>query len=225
MNRVIPTGCGPIDDTLRGGIPLSAISLVYGESSSGRTSFALQCAVSCARCIGPVLFVLSEHLANVERLSRITEFEKAILKRIVLFLPRSFEEQRRIVDDLNRSLASKFRLIIFDTVTELYHIEQGSLKETIVLNRELNRQLALMKETALQKGVAFLLTAQVHATLDEDEIEPVANRILRYWSDVVLRLEKTPTMGVRRARLEKLMNREQRKSCYFRMTERGIQSI
>ncbi|HID91383.1 TPA: hypothetical protein EYP44_05440 [Candidatus Bathyarchaeota archaeon] len=217
----IPTGCGPVDEMLRGGLPLGAISLAYGEATSGRTTFALQCAISCAKKQGQVLFILTDHLANVERLSRMLG-SGPIAKDVILFLPRSFHEQQRIIDGLEQYITRKVRLIVFDTVTELYHAELGSLSETIDLNRELNRQLARLAEVAKKYHLSVLLTAQVHAVPEDNRVEPVASRILKYWSDIVLRLERGRSPTTRRVVLEKFLGRRSRRSCYFKMTEAGI---
>src|ERR1700732_2519608 len=41
IRLVSPSGIGPVDDLLRGGLPLGAITEITGSESSGRTSFAL----------------------------------------------------------------------------------------------------------------------------------------------------------------------------------------
>jgi recombination protein RecA len=41
IRPVSPSGIGPVDDLLEGGLPLGAITEITGSESSGRTSFAL----------------------------------------------------------------------------------------------------------------------------------------------------------------------------------------
>lgn len=222
----IPTGCKSIDEMLKGGLPLGAISLVYGEAASGRTSFALQCAINCAKMSGNVLFVLTDHLANVERLSQMARSQKASIKNIVLFLPKTFDEQNSIVDQMKQYITKGVRLIVFDTVTELYRAELGAPKGTIHLNRELNRQLAQLAEVAKRYSLSVLLTSQVHSIPEGGpcRVEPLASRILRYWSGVIMKVEKTSALNVRRLVLEKGQGGKSGKLCYFKVTGQGIQA-
>lgn len=226
MGRFIPTGCESVDKILRGGLPIGSISLAYGEAASGRTSLAFQCAVNCAKSLGNVIFILAGHAADVERLSRMVKFERGADKKIVLFFPRSFKEQQHIVNRLDKYITKKVKLVVFDTVTELYNAELDSMKRTISLNRELNRQLAHLTEISKKHDLSVLLTAQVHSIPEkEGKVEPVANRILRCWCDVILKLERGPASGVRRAVLEKFLGKKSSRNCYFKMTDQGIQSL
>jgi hypothetical protein len=52
-------------------------------------------------------------------------------------------------------------------------------------------------------------------------VEPVAQRLLGYWSDTILKLEITSIQGVRQAILEK--PGEERRSCRFKLGEAGIE--
>jgi hypothetical protein len=52
-------------------------------------------------------------------------------------------------------------------------------------------------------------------------VEPVAQRLLGYWSDTILKLETTSIQGVRQAILEK--PGEERRSCRFKLGETGIE--
>lgn len=222
----IPTGCKSIDRILKGGLPLGGTSLVYGEAASGRTSFALQCTINCVKTSGNVLFVLTDHLANVERFSQMAGSQKVSIKNIVLFLPKTFDEQSRIVNQMKQYITSRVRLIVFDTVTGLYQAELGPTKDTIHLNRELNRQLAQLAEVAKQYSLSVLLTSHVHSIPEGEPcaVEPVASRILRYWSQIIMKVEKTSALNVRRLILEKFEGKKSRGSCYFRLTREGIQS-
>ena len=55
------------------------------------------------------------------------------------------------------------------------------------------------------------------------QAEPVARRLLKYWSDSVLRLETTSIRGVRQAVLEKPGDRA--RACRFRLGEAGLEEV
>ncbi len=48
-NRILVTGCRPIDDLLGGGIEGGVVTQVYGEAGSGKTNLCIQTAVECVR--------------------------------------------------------------------------------------------------------------------------------------------------------------------------------
>jgi RecA/RadA recombinase len=58
---------------------------------------------------------------------------------------------------------------------------------------------------------------------DRVGVEPVARRVLRFWSKVVLNLEPTGQRGIIKAVLEKHPTRKRRASCYLTINKTGIQ--
>jgi DNA repair protein RadB len=113
-------------------------------------------------------------------------------------------------------------MVCVDSVTGLYRIETGNSQKTFSENKELNRQLGSIKETATTMSVSFLLTGQVRSVIDSPvpDVEPVAHRLLRYWSDTVIRLENTATQGVKQATVEK--PESLRGATRFAITQTGI---
>jgi hypothetical protein len=71
------------------------------------------------------------------------------------------------------------------------------------MNKELNRQLGYLTEINKTTGSTMLLTGQVRSRLDKMQNEPVAKRLLEYWSSTIIRLEKTGNPENRQAILEK----------------------
>jgi hypothetical protein len=87
----------------------------------------------------------------------------------------------------------------------------------------LNRQLGQIKEIAFSKRVAILLTGHVRNILESPvpAIEPVAQRLLLFWSGIVIRLENTSSQGVKQASVEKPNNLKG--AVRFRITEKGVE--
>ncbi len=150
-----------------------------------------------------VTYVDSDGKFSPERLIQITEKEKN-LRRLNYARPTTFEEQAEVFDYLPEQLQPG-DLVVIDSVTGLYRVETGDTQTTFAENKELNRQLGLIKETALTRGVAVVATGQVRSVIDSPvpAVEPVAQRLLRFWSDVVVKLENTTTQGVKQATVEK----------------------
>jgi DNA repair protein RadB len=194
LPKLVPTGCISLDKLLGGGFPSGAVSLIYGEAETGKTSLAVQCAVNCARRGIKSLFIDTDGTFSYERLSQIAEYDyKKISPLMIIMRPTTFQEQSNSIDHLEKVITDKFGLIVVDTVTSLYRVEFDEAEETYAANRELNRQLAVLTELARTRGVAVLVISQVRGVISGASIEmrPVATRVLNYWSEVVLDMKQS----------------------------------
>jgi len=211
---------------LNGGIPVNNVSLVYGEAETGKTTLTMQCALNCTRKGQKVVFIDVDNSFSATRLSQIAYYDlEKISPLIILLKPDTFQEQIQAINHLEEYLTEKVGLIIVDTFTSLYRVELGEdSKERFALNRELNRQLACLAQVAKTQKKAVLITSQVRSILIEAKVnlEPVATRVLKFWSDVVIRLKPTGRPNVVNAILEKHPKYKRLTSCYFKIEETGI---
>jgi len=212
-------------------VPRGQITLIYGAYSTGKTTFALQTAISNAKEKFKTLYVDSDNTFSTVRLTQITQNSlDTVSPLIILFKPRNFMEQGLLFEKLNRYVSDSVSLIVVDTITSLYRLSLRGPEETFALNRELNRQLALLTEIAIKSDIAVLLTSQVHSIIDErftkSKIEPVATRVLNFWSHNILRLTITNQNSIRMATLEKLSKKASKgQPCLYVLTEKGISHI
>ena len=194
MQSCFHTGCISLDKLLGGGFPAEAVSLVYGEAETGKTSLAVQCAVNCARRGIKSLFIDTDGTFSYERLSQIAEYDfEKISPLMIITRPTTFQEQSRAIDSLEKVITNKFGLIVVDTITSLYRVELDDIEEKYSMNRELNRQLAVLTQIAKTSGLAVLVVSQVRSVPfgETVEMKPVATRVLNYWSDIVLDMRQT----------------------------------
>ena len=224
MERRLPTGLSPLDDLLGGGFRYGSVSLIYGEASTGKTTIAF---TSLVRHLerdpwAKAYYIDSDNKLSTRRLTQITKDPKA-LERLLIWRSMSFHEQGRTIESLSDLLHNGNIPIVVDSITGPYRLETGRSEKTFRSNKELNRQLGFLSETAKIKDSAILVTGQVHSILDRDppEVEPVAQRLLRYWSDTILMLETTSMQGVRQAILKK--PGDEQRSCRFKLGETGIE--
>jgi len=221
----IPTGCISLDKLLGGGFPTEAVSLIYGEAETGKTSLAVQCAVNCARRGSRSLFIDTDGTFSYERLSQIAEYDyQKISPLLIIMRPTTFQEQSRAMDQLEKVITNKFGLIVVDTVTSLYRVELDDTEETYAANRELNRQLAVLTQIVKTCGVAALIISQVRSVpLGETiEIKPVATRVLNYWSDIVLDMKQTGQTRVIKVLREKHPSIKGTGFIYIKIESTGI---
>jgi len=225
LPKHVPTGCISLDKLLGGGFPAEAVSLIYGEAETGKTSLTVQCAVNCARRGIKSLFLDTDGTFSYERLSQIAEYDyKKISPLMIIMRPTTFQEQSDAIDHLEKVITNKFGLIVVDTVTSLYRVEFDETEEVYVTNRELNRQLAILTELAKTRGVAVLVVSQVRGVLSGDSIEmrPVATRVLNYWSEVVLDMKQTGQTRVIKVLREKHPSIKGTGNVYIKIESSGI---
>ena len=226
----LSTGYEPLDRMLRGGMQRGEITLIYGEPGTGTTSLAMQCSVLCARYGLKVLFIDSEKSFSLNRLLQIAGNTLGEVSPLIfVFKPENFEEQSILMENLENYLPS-IALIVVDTITTLYRNELGSKEKVFTLNMKLNRQLAYLNEVARSHNTAVLLTSQVHSVFQdnasEKKIQPVANRLLKYWSQKIISLEVTTNSTIKKAVLEKGLGDVKRGViCFYLLSDDGIVKV
>ena len=228
MRRRLSTGCRSLDEVLGGGFRFGEVSLIYGEASTGKTAIALSCVISHLRDSpeGAAFYIDADQRLSTNRLMQIAGIDgDRLLERLFVLMPSIFSEQTLVIEGMQWLLTREATPVVVDSITGLYRLEAVDAERTFAANMELNRQLGFLSETAKTRGAAVLLMGQVHSVPGSEtpQVEPVAQRLLRYWSDTVLRLEMTPTSGVRQAALEK--PDEARRACRFSLSDAGVTDV
>jgi len=225
LRKRIPTGCPSLDGALDGGLQPGELTLIYGEAETGKTSLAIQCSVNSARMGYKVLFVDADGTFSLQRLMQIAlqDFDETS-QSIVIFTPLTFEEQSELVDELEKYISRNLGLIVFDTITSLYRSAIGGREEAFKVNRELNRQVAMLTHIAKKFQTPILITSQVRSVLTETDsfVEPVAARVLKYWSTTIISLSRTSRQGVVRATVERRGGAKRGISLYLLIGEDGV---
>ncbi|MGD0450107.1 MAG: hypothetical protein ABSA79_03500, partial [Candidatus Bathyarchaeia archaeon] len=92
------------------------------------------------------------------------------------------------------------------------------------INRELNRQLAILAQTVKIRKIPVIITSQVRSVFDQENgsVRPVATRVLKFWADNIIALKPTDYLQTFKAVLEKSRENTQEVTCYVRILERGI---
>jgi len=225
LRRWIPTSCLSLDRALEGGLQPGELTLIYGEAETGKTSLAIQCSVNSARMGYKTLFIDADGTFSSQRLMQIAfqDFNEAS-QLIIIFTPSTFEEQSKLVDELEKYVSQSLGLIVFDTITSLYRSAIGEREDTFKANRELNRQMATLTHIAKKFQIPVLITSQVRNVLTETDsfVEPVAARVLKYWSTAIINLSRTGRRGVVRAIVERKDDNRRKISLYLFVGEDGI---
>jgi DNA repair protein RadB len=223
----IQTGCSCIDTNIGGGIKTDVITLFYGAPETGKSTLAIQCSVNCAIQKLKVLFVDCDNTFSTKRLAQISgdKFDE-VAERIILVKPKNFCEQTAFVDQIQDYAGKNVGLIVFDTLTSLYGAEVcETSSKTFSINRELNRQLAILAQTVKICKIPLIITSQVRSILgeQEDNVRPVATRVLKFWAETIIALKPTDQPQTIKAVLEKKHETDNEVVCYVQIGEKGIQ--
>ncbi|MBS7651804.1 MAG: ATPase domain-containing protein [Candidatus Bathyarchaeia archaeon] len=227
MERRLSTGFPPLDEILKGGFRFGEVSLIYGEASTGKTILALSCCLEYLKrdMRGKAFYIDSDHELSTRRIIQMTGGDTCFLTRLIVMRPNSFREQTHVVERLLTIIPERPTPVVVDSITGLYRLRGGGPEETFQASKELNRQLGFLSEMARGNSAAVLLTGQVHGIpgTGGSQVELVAERLLRYWSDVILKLENTQISGVRQAILEKPL--VQGGTCKFAIGLTGLTGV
>lgn len=225
MNK-IQTGCECLDKYLGGGISPGSITLIYGEPETGKTTLAMQCAINCALDDRKIMFIDCDNTFLSFRLSQIAKNNFSQIADLILLLkPIDFKEQTIVIDNLAEYTVKNFGLIIIDTFTSLYRANIGdSSEKTFILNRELNRQLAVLAQNTKTQKLPIIITSQVRSVFGESyvSVEPVAKRVLEFWADTIISMKPSENPQIIKAEIEKNPNTLHGANCTLRINGTGI---
>ena len=224
--KKILTGCSCIDSKLHGGISPASVTLIYGEPETGKTTLAMQCTVNCAMQGYKTLFVDCDNTFSAQRLAQVAsgKFEE-IADLIILIRPADFGEQTAVIDSLQEYTAKNFGLVVIDTFNSLYRAKVAeSSGKAFGLNRELNRQLAVLAQTAKTQKTPIIITSQVRSVFNETyvSVAPVATRVLKFWADTIIAMKPAENPQTIKAVIEKKGEKAQEATCYLKIDETGI---
>lgn len=209
-SNFVQTGCTRLDESLGGGFPRGGISLLYGQAGAGKTSLAVQSAVLSCRRGEKVLYIDAGGGFTSERLVQTAgRWLPEIMENLVFFTPHTFQELMILVEAMDRYVRRNTVALTIDTVTAFYRLGLSNVQQTFTSNRQLNRLMAYLRQLAVAHAIAVIVVSDVRTPIAAfpskplPGVEPVARRVLNYWSTVSVRLSVTAKPGLKEWVVEK----------------------
>ncbi len=185
----LPLGCF-LDDILGGGIESRVITQLYGPAGTGKTNFCLMALLSCVRRGKKAIFIDTEAGRSLDRLKQLAKKDLQLALENGIFLePTTFEEQDKIVENLEGLMSDRIGLIIVDSAVALYrlHMDGDNAPAT---NRQFSRQVSKFVELARRYNIPVIITNQVYSSFEDGSVEPIGGSILSYRSKAIVELKE-----------------------------------
>jgi DNA repair protein RadB len=218
LNTRVSTGYSPLDDLLGGGLERKAITQVYGEPGSGKSTIALLPVVTCLKAGQGVIFFDTEGL-SVERFRQIAgDDAEEIAARLYIYEPSDFEQQGiQIAESENLLKKGGIDIFVMDSATALYRTELGQSREA---QRKLASQMMYVLGLCRRFAIPVLVTNQVYVDSDTGEFRPMGGPVLQHLCKAILRIDRLN--GLRRVVLVKHRSLPDGSFFNFEITPNGI---
>ncbi|RAP47022.1 MAG: DNA repair and recombination protein RadB [Methanosphaera sp. rholeuAM6] len=220
---LIPTSSS-LDELLGGGIEKGAITQFYGPPGCGKTNIVLKILYESTKNGSKAIFMDTEGGLSLERIQQIaaSDFD-LIANNIFLLEPKSFDEQQLDVQNIEDLLKEddSIDILIIDSIVALYRVEDGDPSE---INKKLSKLMAKLLTLSREFDVAIVITNQIYSPFDSDDfiVEPIGGTVLKYWSKIIVEIERNIGSLTRTATLQRHKTKSPGQTVTFEITDRGI---
>ncbi|MEJ2259046.1 MAG: ATPase domain-containing protein, partial [Nitrosopumilaceae archaeon] len=185
---MISTGLKKLDEILKGGIPSSAITDIYGANGTGKTQLLLQICINSIKNKGNVLFLDTTGGFRPERILEIQKNQNLdlnILDKITISRIRNTSEQ---INSIKNPDLSRFSLIVIDNITDLFSYEYKTEEAIFEKNSLFMRHLHDLSLIALTKKIPIVITNMIR-NMGDKEVENM-RRAVDIYTHLKIKLSK-----------------------------------
>lgn len=216
---------------LDGGIAKGRITGIYGPAGSGKTLSCMLALLSKDLVHKKIIYIDTESGFYVDRLKQLSPESKDVLKRIIFFFPKSFEELMKISLNIERIVSKDTGLIVVDTISSFYRLEIARKHDQRTLNKEFVSITGVFSQLAKKYDIPVVFTSQVYADMkNKGKVIPIGSFILKNRCKFLIELEKLDN-NLRRAKVIRDINNElleesqKEKEMVFMIINEGITKI
>jgi DNA repair protein RadB len=220
---LMSSGNAALDNLLGGGLEIRTVSQFYGTPASGKSTLCMIATVACLRKGKPVIFIDSEGF-SIERFRQVAgEDTEKLADYMFLFEPVDFEQQGNMIAEADKILkAHKPGLLVMDSATALYRTDLEKGRDAM---QQLVRQMIQLLGYAKRYDMPVLITNQVYMDPTRNTFYGLGGYALEHLSKAIVRLERLPHSGLRRATLVKHRSQPEGGTFDFEIVQDGIRSV
>ncbi len=183
------------------------LTAIYGEAGSGKTTLCFLAAINKLIENKKVIYMDAESNFSAERFMQLlTEKEK--INNVLILKIKNFNIQHTQIKNIEN--IKNISLIIVDSITHFYRRLYRRKPE--IAKAMLGKQLSILRK--ISKNTPVIITGQVYSDMEKNTL-PLANTIIKKFSDVIIKLEKEP-----RRRL--IIKKPEKKEFIFEIISDGI---
>ena len=214
--KKLKTRCKSLDELFGGGIEPGIITMIYGESGTGKTNFCLQLSKEIGE--GKKVAYIDSEGVSLERLHQICgDKYKKLVDNILFFKPNSMEDQEKSIKNIKK--IKNPGLLVIDTINLFYRMKLEDDKEAAM--RSFLRQMGTLQMIAREKNIPVIVIQQVY-TDKQGEIKPFTHRETDHMVKTLVRFDKVD-IGIRSATIMKHRSQAEGKSTIFKITSCGLE--
>lgn len=196
------TGAKSLDYMLGGGLEPKTITQFYGPPGSGKTTV---CFTSCAKLPSPFksVYIDTEGTFRQERIEQIAKARKIniSLKNILVSQVLATSKLENCIDSIDElvQLDPTIKLIIVDSMTNLYRVEYSGPAKLLQRQQQLMRYMYKLRHLALSKKLIVVITNQVyyyHSKSSYQKDTSVGGYTIDYPCNNIVRLSKRGNFNV-----------------------------
>ena len=183
-----------IFDKIINNLDEKTISVVFGKPAIGKTTLTYLYLIDTIKKGRKVIYIDTEGGFSIERVRQLNS--EIDIKNILIFSPKSFEEQEKTILKLNKYLKSSknIGLVIIDSLVMLYRLKLGDEKKHFQkINSSLGEQLRLLTQISRSFNIPILATNQMYKIFDENSEEyknkMVGGLTIEYWAKTIIELD------------------------------------
>jgi len=218
--------CGNVvfDQLLNGGFEHKTLTTIYGPAGSGKTNVVLILSKNVLEQGKKVIFIDTESSFSIERFKQIGGINEKNFDSLVIFKPKEFKDQKDLIYELNDILDSNVGLVVVDSISMLYRIENSKSGDISTINKEFSLQISFLVDISVKYDIPVVVTSQVYSDFEKkDSVNLVGGDLLRYSSKCLIEL-KSGRNGLRQAIIKKHRSISQDKSILFKIISDGIEN-
>jgi len=181
---------------------------IWGDFGVGKTTFAIQTALNTVKFNEKVIYIYSKPNLPYEKLLSLSKGSEEVLDRIVIIKPLNFKDLNNIIFNLEflilkkeKEIDSPYKLIIIDSLTDLYRIALNrDKKETNYnLNYQLHQMLANLSYLNELYNVEILIVNETTKVRINDHFidKQSGGQVMDYWISTDIKIERTENVSNR----------------------------